>query len=170
MERVFMIDNKADSKILVVYFSHSGNTRAIAKQIHGKVGGTLVEIETVQPYSRVHNEAVEQARKEVNEEAFPKLKTKIENMASYETVFLGYPNWWRTIPRPVATFLSENDFTGKSIAAFCTHGGGGLGRSISDIKKMCPRATVFDGLDVYESSVRNAEREVSAWLHKIGMI
>jgi flavodoxin len=165
-----MTGSKTDKKILVAYFSHSGNTDAVAKQIHEIVGEDLFQIETVKPYSRDHNEAVEQARNEVREASLPKLKTSVENFASYKVIFIGYPNWWSTIPRPVATFLSENDFTGKSIAAFCTHEGSGLGRSIADINRLCPHATLLEGLAIRGNSARNAEHEVTAWLRKIGMI
>jgi flavodoxin len=158
------------NKILVAYFSHSGNTRVIATQIHESVGGDIFEIATVDPYPRGYDEVVEQARKELGAEDKPKLKTKAENMESHDVVFVGYPNWWGTIPRPLVTFLSEYDFSGKTIVPFCTHEGSRLGRSVMDITKLCPRSTILDGLAVRGGDVKNAQNKVSEWLHKIGMV
>jgi flavodoxin len=156
--------------ILVGYFSHSGNTRVIAKQIHDNVGGDIFEIVAVDPYPSDYDEVVEQAGKELRTQYRPKLKTKVENMESYNAVFVGYPNWWGTIPTPIATFLSEYDFSGKSIVPFCTNEGSGLGRSIKDIKELCPQSTILDGLAVWGNNVRKAQNDVSKWLRKLGMI
>ena len=100
----------------------------------------------------------------------PTLKTKIENIESYEVVFIGYPNWRGTIPRPVATFLSEYDFPGKTIVPFCTHEGSGLGRSERGIKKLCPNSGVLKGLAIRGRDEKNAQNEVSKWLHELEMI
>jgi flavodoxin len=150
----------ATKKILVAYFSHSGNTRVIATQIHERVGGDIFEIVAVDPYPSDYDEVVEQARKELDKEYRPKLKTKVENMELYEVVFVGYPDWWGTIPRPVAAFLSEYDFFGKTIVPFCTHEGSGLGRSVTDIKDLLPQSTILDGLAVRGRDVKNAHNEV----------
>jgi hypothetical protein len=112
---------------------------------------------------------VEQARKELDREYRPELKTKVENMDAYTVVFVGYPNWWGTIPRPVATFLSEYDLSGKTIVPFCTHEGSALGRSVADIKKLCPQSTTLEGLPVRGSDVHNARNKVSGWLRELGM-
>lgn len=156
-------------KILVAYFSHSGNTHEIANQIHENVGGDLFEIVSKDPYSRNYSEVVEQASKELREDYRPRLKTKVEDMDSYDVIFVGYPNWCDTIPRPVATLLSEYDLSGKTIVPFCTHGGSGLGRSTADIRKLCPQSTILNGLAVRGSNVKNAQREVYCWLREIGM-
>jgi flavodoxin len=84
-------------------------------------------------------------------------------------IFLGYPNWYGTMPMPVFTFLEEYDFSKKTIAPFCTHEGSGMGRSVADIKKMCPQSTVLDGLAIRGGDVKNAQDEVSGWLREIGM-
>jgi flavodoxin len=159
-----------NKKILVAYFSHSGNTRVIANQIRESVGGDIFEIVAVDPYSSDYDAVVEQARKELREEYRPKLKTKVENMESYNVVFVGYPIWWGTIPMPVATFSSEYDFSRKTIVPFCTHEGSRLGRSVTDITKLCPQSTILDGLAVRGRDVKNAQNEVSEWLRKIGMV
>jgi flavodoxin len=157
-------------KILLAYFSHSGNTRVIANQIRDKVGGDLFEIVPVDPYPREYDEVVEKARKELREEYRPKLKTGVENMESYDVVFVGYPTWWGTIPMPVATFLLEYDFSGKTIVPFCTHEGSGLGRSVTDIKVLCSQSAILDGLAVRGSDLKRAQNEIFRWLHEIGMI
>ncbi|MGD0329806.1 MAG: flavodoxin [Nitrososphaeria archaeon] len=154
----------------MAYFSHSGNTGVIAKQIHDNVGGDIFEIVAVDPYPCDYDEVVEQAGKELREQYRPKLKTKVENMEAYNVVFVGYPNWWGTIPMPVAAFLSGYDFSGKTIAPFCTNEGSGLGRSVKNIKELCPQSTILDGLAVWGSAVRKAQNEISKWLHELGII
>ena len=101
-------------KILVAYFSRSGNTREIASQIHKNVGGDIFEVQAVKPYPSDYNALVKQARQELESGYKPALKTKIENIKSYDLVFIGYPIWWSTFPAPVKTFLSENDLSGKT--------------------------------------------------------
>ncbi len=159
--------NLDKGKILTVYFSHSGNTRKIAEQIHKNIGGDLIEIETVDEYPADHGEILEQARKEINEGYKPPLKTKIESINAYTVFFLGYPNWWGTIPTPVSAFLSEYELSGKIIAPFCTHGSSGLARTVEAIKKKCPDSNVLDALGIGNSRVNEAEKEVSEWLEKI---
>ena len=154
---------------LSAYFSHSGNTREIAHLIHEYVGGDVFEIVSVDPYPSDYDEVVEQARKELKKDYRPGLKTKVENMDSYDVVFVGYPNWWGTIPMPVATFLSEYDFSGKTLVPFCTHEGSALGRSVADIKGLCPQSTILEGLPIRGSDVKNAKNKVSGWLRELGM-
>jgi flavodoxin len=98
------------------------------------------------------------------------LAAKVENINSYDVVFVGYPDWWGTMPMAVFTFLEEYNFSGKTIVPFCTHEGSGLGRSVEDIRKLCPQSTIVEGLAVRGSSVKNAQNDVSDWLRKIGMI
>jgi hypothetical protein len=90
-------------------------------------------------------------------------------MDSYKTVFVDYPDWWGTIPRPVATFLSEYDFSEKTIVPFCTHEGSALGRSVADIKGSCPQSTILEGLPVRGSDVKKARNMVSGWLRELEM-
>jgi flavodoxin len=90
-------------------------------------------------------------------------------VTSYEVIFLGYPNWWGTMPMPVCSFLDEYDLSKKIIAPFCTHEGSGLGRSLSDLKKMCPQSTILDGLAIRGGDVKNAQDAVAGWLRDTGM-
>lgn len=158
-----------NKKILVAYFSHSGNTQEIANQIHKNVESNIFEIQSVDPYSNNYNEVVEQAKHELQSGYLPELKTEVEGMESYEIVFVGYPNWWGTIPRPVVTFLSKYDFSGKTVVPFCTHEGGRLGRSVADITKLCPQSIILEALACRGRDVKNAQTEVSKWLQKLGM-
>ena len=154
-------------KILVVYFSHSGNTREIANQIHKSVGGDIFEIQAVKPYPDDYDAAVQQARQELDSGYKPALKIKFEDIKSYDLVFIGYPIWWGTFSAPVKTFLSEYDFSGKTILPFCTHEGSGLGRSVTDIAKLCPKSTLLDGIAISGRDVKTAQNKVSEWLQKI---
>ncbi|MGB4691649.1 MAG: flavodoxin [Atribacterales bacterium] len=154
--------------ILIAYYSRSGNTRKLAQLIHQKVGGTMHEIQPEIPYPASYNATVEQAKKEIQAGFRPPLKTKIEHIETYDTIFLGSPNWWSTIAPPVATFLEENDLSGKTIIPFCTHGGGGRGRIERDIAKLCPQSAVMPALAIYGSGGKDAEAQVSAWLKSMG--
>lgn len=157
------------SSVLVAYFSHSGNTRMIAEQIHKNAGGKMFEIVPVKSYPSDYDTVVEQAKKEFDMEFMPRLKTKVTDMNSYAMVIIGYPNWWGTVPRPVAAFLSEYDFAQKTIAPFCTHEGSGMGRSVSDIRNLCPKATILEGLAIRGGSVNHAQETVAGWLQEIGI-
>jgi len=154
-------------KILVVYFSHSGNTREIANQIHKSVGGDIFEIQAVKPYPDDYDAAVQQARQELDSGYKPALKIKFEDIKSYDLVFIGYPIWWGTFSAPVKTFLSEYDFSGKTILPFCTHEGSGLGRSVTDISKLCPKSTLLDGVAFWGRDRKIEQNKVSEWLRKI---
>lgn len=156
-------------KILVAYFSHTGNTREIATQIHEKVSGDLFEIKAVNSYPADYNECVKLAKQEQRNDERPPLATEVADMASYDVVFLGYPNWWGTMPMPLFTFLGKYDLSGKTIIPFCTHEGSRLGRSVKDITRLCPKSTVLEGLAVRGSGVKSAQNDVADWLRKIGM-
>jgi flavodoxin len=160
----------ATRRVLVAYFSWSGNTRGIANQIHKIVGGDLFQIVSVDQYPSDYDETVKQARRELDAGYRPKLKSEVESIGSYDVVFIGYPNWCGTIPRPVASFLSKCDSSGKTIAPFCTHEGSRLGRSVEDIAKLCPQSNVLEGLAVRGGDVGHAQNRVSEWLRKIGMM
>lgn len=156
-------------RILVAYYSHSGNTQKIATLIHREVGGTLYEIQPESPYPRSYNAVVNQAKKEIRAGYMPALESPPDRVESYETIFVGSPNWCSTIAPPVAAFLSAYELAGKTIVPFCTHGGGGLGSVERDIAKLCPQSTILRALDVYGSGSRNAPADVSAWLRTIGI-
>ncbi|MBF0528371.1 MAG: flavodoxin [Deltaproteobacteria bacterium] len=157
------------AKVLIVYYSRSGNTRETANQIRQMPGGDIVEIQTVVPYPDDYDTVTKQARKELSSGYKPALKTKVGNIMSYDVIFVGSPNWWSTIATPVKSFLSEYDLSGKTIVPFITHGGGGLARSATDIAALCPHSTILDGLAVRGENAKNAQNSVSEWLRKLGM-
>ena len=162
-------DGAGAQKILIAYFSWSGNTREIANQIRERVGGDLFEIKTVNAYPTEYRACTDLAKKEQNENARPALSTKVENMDDYDVVFIGYPIWWGTTPMALFTFFEQYDLSGKTIVPFCTHGGSGLSRSASDIGKLCPKSTLLDGIAIRGSDAKSAQNDVAAWLENIGM-
>jgi flavodoxin len=156
-------------RILVAYFSWGGNTRGIARQIHQRTGGDLFEIELVNPYSRNYSTCVDDALRDQRANARPALKTHVGNMAQYDVIILGYPNWWASIPMPVASFLEEYDFAGKTVIPFCSHGGGRFGQSLTVIAKLISRAKVGDALSVHYSGGSSLSNDISAWLRRNGI-
>lgn len=157
--------------ILIAYFSWGGNTQGIAEEIQRQTGADLFEIQLVEPYSSDYNTVLDQAQRDQNEQARPELSTHVENMEQYDTIILGYPNWWASIPMPIASFLEEYDFSGKTILPFCSHGGGGLGQSQTAIAKLAPDAVMAEGLAINYSGGSSMPDDVAAWLeqNRIGM-
>ena len=155
-----------NDNILIAYFSWSGNVRRIAAEIQRQTGATLFEIKCKTPYSNDYNTVLEEAKRDQMAHARPALSELIENMDAYDTIILGYPNWWSSIPMPVATFLDAYDFAGKSILPFCSHGGGGIGRSVADIAKLASSTRVADGLAVHSAGGTGMPGVVSEWLTK----
>ena len=155
----------------MAYFSWSGNTRRLAHLIHEEVGGDVFEIQPAVPYPDSYSEVLEQARREIRSGYKPPLR-EVRDVSPYTVIFIGSPNWWSTITPPVAAFLAGQDFSGKALAPFCTHGGGGLGRMVEDIARLCPRAAILEPLSVYEGDLRDLQAiraKAAAWLHRIGV-
>lgn len=150
--------------VLIAYFSWSGNTKGIAEEIQRQTGADLFEIQLVEPYSTDYNTVLDQAQQDQNEQARPELSTHVENMDQYDTIILGYPNWWASIPMPIASFLEEYDFSGKTILPFCSHGGGGLGQSQTAIAKLVPNAVLAEGLAINYSGGSSMPDDVTKWL------
>lgn len=159
----------APGKSLILFYSWSGNTRGIATLISQKTGAAMLELELVKPYSTNYNTCIDEAKRDREQKARPELKTVIPDLSRYDVIYLGHPNWWGTMPMHICTLLEQNDFSGKTIAPFCSHGGGGLGRSVSDIKRISPRATVTDGLSVSSSGGRALSGDIDTWLGRIGL-
>ena len=155
-------------KVLVVYFSHTGNTENVANFIHQAVGGDIVKLETEEQYTDNYNDLLDIAQEEKNENARPALSTKIDNIDEYDTIFLGYPIWWGDMPMAIYTFLDEYDLSGKTIAPFVTSGGSGLSGTPGDIADEEPNATVTEGLSVRDSNSENSQSAVNEWLSEIG--
>ena len=122
-------DAIAGASIVVKDGEKLGNVQYIAQTIQETIGGDLFRIETVQEYPLDHETLVNQASDEQAADARPELASHIENPEQYDTIILGYPNWWGNMPQPLYTFLEEYDFSGKTIIPFCPHGGSGFSRT-----------------------------------------
>lgn len=155
--------------ILIAYFSKTGNTETIANMIAEQTGGELFKVETVTPYPEDYDETVDIAREEQDNDARPELSTHVEDMSQYDVIYLGYPNWWGTMPQAMFTFLEEYDFSGKTIIPFCTHGGSALGRSEGDIARLVPDAELLEGLAVSGSRADSAEADVQTWIEGLNI-
>lgn len=145
-------------KILVAYFSHTGNTKKVAQLIQSKTGADIFKIETATPYPSVYRETTELAKQEKADNARPALKNKVENMAQYDVVFVGYPIWWYTAPMAVATFADNYDFSGKTVITFCTSGGSPISDSTPDINKWFKGANVIEGIRAYPDDTAATEK------------
>lgn len=154
-------------KVLVTYFSRSGNTREMAQQIQKVMGGDIFEIQTVTPYPFEYNAVTKQAKQELESGFKPPIKEKVANIKEYDVVFVGSPNWWNTIAPPVMTFLSEHDLSGKTVVPFITHQGSGMGRSAADIAKLAPQATMRDGLALWGRDVKSSQDEIVKWIRDL---
>jgi len=174
----------ANSKSLVAYFSRKGNnyvggrivnlpignTEVVAKKIQELTNSNVFKIETVRSYPEDYTETTEVAKDEKNKNARPDLIAKVDDMASYDVIFIGYPNWWGTMPMAVFAFLEAYDFAEKTIIPFCTHEGSGIGSSERDIKKLCPNSTVLPGLAIVGGSVDKADKDIANWLKKLDLM
>ena len=164
-----VMDTKNGKKILIAYYSWSGNTKALAEEIHKQVGGDLYPIVPSTPYSETYAVTVAKAKQEQLSNARPAIKTMIPNVDQYDMVLLGYPNWWGSYPMMIATFAEKYNLDGKKIAPFFTHGGGGEQRCASDLRRLLPKADIQESLCLSGNSARSAQGEVSTWLKKLGM-
>ena len=165
---------------LIVYYSRKGenywngslknlkkgNTEIVAEFIQKAVGGDLFEVETVKPYSDSYMKCIEEAQKELNANARPEIKGYVDDISKYDKIFVGYPNWWGTMPMCMCTFLEHYDLSGKKIIPFCTNEGSGLGSSERDLKKICKGAEVLSGLSIHGAESLQSESKVSTWAKK----
>ncbi len=174
-------DNK---KVLVAYFSRTGeqysvgnitegNTAIIAKMIANKTDGNLFEIKVKNDnYPKGYTELTEYAQQEKRNNARPEIVGKVNNFTDYDTIFIGYPNWWGDMPMPVYTFLESYDFTDKNIVPFCTHEGSGLGGTQNKVQNAAKGSKLLDGFAIYGHTAQNdrteADKKVSEWLKGLG--
>lgn len=160
---------------LIVYYSWSGNTEIIAKLIQEEIGGDLFELTPVQAYPSNYTACVEQAKGEIHAKAIharfvPKLKALPDSLDNYDNIFIGTPIWWHTMSSPILTFLSNFDLSGKTIIPFSTHGGGGRGHYIEDIRKLCQDSNILDDILLFGNGGRNAKKDISTWLNRIEIL
>lgn len=163
---------------LIAYFSRTGenyvngtiknlnigNTEVAAKIIQEKTNAEMFKIVPQVSYSEDYNECIEQAKDDQKRGARPELTAYPDSIDQYDTIYLGYPNYWGTMPMCVFTFLERFDFGGKTIRPFCTHEGSGMGSSVGDIKKLCPGANVGTGLAIHGAKADKSETEIAKWL------
>lgn len=185
--------NSTQNKILIAYFTWSdntivenpdsidvdaetsasvlspGNAELIANWIAEETGGDLFSIKTQRKYSSDYDECLNQARRERDNNERPALVGRVNNIDDYDVIFLGFPNWWYTCPMAVFTFVESYDLSGKTIIPFCTHGTGGLSRTIRDLKNLLPEnCEVLEPIGVYRPEVKNSKSRVLDWLKKLG--
>ncbi len=152
------------SKILIAYYSWSGNTKAAAEQIMKTTGGTIFRIKPSKPYPTDYRDCVDRAKKEIKSDFKPELTTKVKDFKKYDVIFVGSPNWWGTMAPPVASFLTQYDLDGKIIIPFFTHGGGGMQRCETDVRKLCKKSTVMKAMTFYGNSVKQSSDEITKWV------
>lgn len=164
------------NNILVVYFSRAdnailaddvdavaspsviplGNVQQLAEWVQEETGGDLFSIRVTDPYPSDWDECLARANEERGDNARPELVKNVENLEQYHTVFLGYPNWWYGVPMALLSFLEQNDLSGKDVYLFCSHGTGGLARSVEQITETAPEAVISDNVfDCYEEDIQN---------------
>lgn len=163
--------------ILTIYYSRKGenywggsirslekgNTEIVAEMIQAAVGGDLFEVDTIKPYSADYAACVKEALAELRADVRPELKEYLDSLDDYDTIFVGFPNWCGTMPMVMFTFLERYDLTGKRILPFCTNEGSGMGRSESDLKKLCLGAKVEHGLSIRGCEAAESEEQVISW-------
>lgn len=175
--------NMRSPKTLIVYYSRTGNTKAVAELIQEKVGGQLVQLETTEERPSNYREEVAQNQQEQENQVEPELKTSIPDFEEYDRIFIGAPTWSMALPQAVVTFLNNNDFDGKTVIPFNTNGGYGAGSTFDQIEAGAQGATVLDGFSVHGGKETNGillaikdgrkvevSRELDIWLEKIGQL
>lgn len=174
-----VMNSKANQKVLVAYFSHTGenygvgnikkgNTHIIAEMIAAETGGKVFEIVPVKTYPENYRKCTEVAKQEKTSNARPAIKSDVK-IEDYDVIYIGYPNWWGDAPMPIYTFIDKHNWNGKTVIPFCTHEGSGLS-NVSNIKAACKGATVMNGLAVRGTMAQNSREEaysiVKNWLNK----
>ncbi|WP_051592812.1 flavodoxin [Thomasclavelia saccharogumia] len=160
-----------NDKVLVLYFSQSGNTQKLAKLISDRVGGDFTRIETVQTYPDTYEELADFAKEERDNDVHPELKDLDINLDDYDTIFIGYPIWWYQMPMPMYTLFDTYDFSGKTIVPFNTHEGSGDGGTYEDIQELEPNAIVLEGLPIRGGDMENDQSsQVDNWLKELGFM
>lgn len=163
------VDASASASIQPWNGALTGNTGVVADMIAQATGADLFSIRTVEQYPDTYDATIDQGQQEQSDGARPELATHLENLDSYDTIFLGFPNWWGDMPMAVYSFLDEVDLSGKTVIPFVTSGGSGFSNTISTIQQMEPQATVQEGLSIGASSATGAQQQVESWLSELGL-
>ena len=163
------VDASASASIQPWNGALTGNTGVVADMIAQATGADLFSIRPVEQYPATYDATIDQGQQEQSDGARPELATHLENLDSYDTIFLGFPNWWGDMPMAVYSFLDEVDLSGKTVIPFVTSGGSGFSNTISTIQQMDPQATVQEGLSIGASSATGAQQQVESWLSELGL-
>ena len=163
------IDAVASASINVNGSSYKGNVAIMADYIKNATGGDLFSIVTTEYYPTQYRDSTNTAKEEQNDNARPELSSHVENMEDYDTVFLGFPDWWGGLPMPVYTFLEEYDFAGKTIIPFASHEGSGLGNGPSEIAEICPDAQIMDGFVARGTEVSSSRDDIEKWIDGLNL-
>lgn len=176
---------QTDGKVLVAYFSWAdnavldedvdavtspsviapGNVEELAGWVQEETGGDLFSIRVTDPYPSDWDDCLERANEERGDDDRPELEENVENLDDYDTVYLGYPNWWYGVPMALLSFLEENDLSGKQVYLFCSHGTGGLANSVDIITDALPDAEISDNIfDCYEEDASSSENDIKQWV------
>lgn len=168
-------------KTMIVYYSRTGenywngsiknlekgNTETVAEMVADMTGGDLFEVETVKTYPEDYYQCIDEAKAELQRGDRPEVKAYADDLEDYDTIYVGYPNWWGTMPMVMFTFLEHYDLSGKRIITFCTNEGSGMGGSERDLKKICKGAKVEKGLSIHGAEAAQSRSKVEAWVRKM---
>ena len=169
------------SKTMIVYYSRTGenywngsiknlekgNTETVAEMVADMTGGDLFEVETVKTYPEDYYQCIDEAKAELQRGDRPEVRAYADDLEDYDTIYVGYPNWWGTMPMVMFTFLEHYDLSGKRIIPFCTNEGSGMGGSERDLKKICKGAKVEKGLSIHGAEAAQSRSKVEAWVRKM---
>lgn len=162
-------DNGGSNKILIAYFSWSGNTKQLAEMIQSETSGDLFAISPAVPYTDNYDDLLDIAQQEQRDNARPEVAETVTDMDSYDIVFIGYPNWWNDAPMLVLSFLESYDLSDKTVIPFCTHGSSGFGRSVDSVKNSAQGANFLGGFEVRGVNVGKAQNDVSSWISGLNL-
>ncbi|MCC8160236.1 MAG: hypothetical protein LIO53_02785 [Oscillospiraceae bacterium] len=159
-------DLPSEGNILVVYYSRTETTKSLAETVHSISGGDIVRIETVNSYPEDYSECLAQVQQEQAEDYRPSITVDLETIEQYDTILLGYPIWYNSLPTPVVTFLTTYDLSGKTIIPFCTSGSTSITGSVSKLKTLCPNSTIANG---FRGTSSSSASQVASWLKENGL-
>ena len=162
--------NNQAPKVLVLYYSHSANTKAVAEEFANRLGADIEEILPVEPYGDTYQEVIERSRRERELEIAPRVQPLSHDVAAYDVIFLGYPVWFGTYALPVASLLNDINLNGKKVVPFCTFGSGGLASSTKDLAAKFPDAEILPGYGVRAARIAAAPQEIDRFLKENGFI
>lgn len=160
---------ESSQRMLVAYFSRSGNTQKLAEIIQGKTGADIYRIDPAEPYPTDYQATVARYRQERDQHRLPALASPVPDMSGYDVIFIGYPNWGSDMPPVVQSFVKLSSLSGKTVIPFCTNGGGGFGHSVETLKSLAPGATILEGYETTGRTVDQHVQDISKWIQNLGL-